>query len=170
MHKHRHVAKRIFPVCTAFHPHHHFHTQTPTRSWFLIGWAIRNTITDFCMQKREKVNSTKYAFLKQITFFFQAKLLGRHTPNWTCIFKSACMHTPLLKADLRQYFSFNNANKHLYCFVWWMAWFMRKTSHQQYFSCRIPGDSERADWGRGEGDTAAWYLRQTSCTRCALWW
>lgn len=63
-----------------FHHHRHLHTQTNARSWSLIGWAIRNTITDSCV-KKEKVNSTKYAFL------------GRRTPKWAWIFKKLCMHT-----------------------------------------------------------------------------
>lgn len=93
MHKHRHEAECIFPVCTALLPHHHFHSQTPTHSWFLIVWAIRNTITDFCMQKREKVNSTKYTFLRQITFFQLKKYLaGTHPSEHVFLRKHACTH------------------------------------------------------------------------------
>lgn len=69
-------------------------------------------------------------------------------------FSAALAHsnTLLLKADLRQCFCFNNANKHLYCFIWWMAWFMRKSSNQQYFCSFIPGDSEKADFGGEKGE------------------
>lgn len=70
-----------------------------THSWILIGWAIKNTITDFCeLKKRERQNenSTKYAFLKQITFFFKAKnyLVGIHPSDglFFIFFKSACLH------------------------------------------------------------------------------
>lgn len=88
-------------------------------------------------------------FLSKLLFFSwkrkEKNLACTHPSEHVFLRMHACTHTTLLKADLRQYFSFNNANKHLYCFVWWMAWFMRKTSHQQYFTCRIPGDSERAD-------------------------
>lgn len=148
-HKYRHAAKHTFPVCVCVlyvpPPTTTTFTLKHTHRWFLIGSAIRNTITDFCVGGKKKVNSTKYAFLKQITFsfFFPSNLAGTHPSEPVFLRMHACTHTLLLKADPRQYFSFNNANKHLYCFVWWMAWFMRKTSHQQYFSCRIPRDSER---------------------------
>ena len=115
-------------------------------------------------------------FLSKLLFFFlfffrkQKNIWQPHTRAYMYFLRMrACTHAAPLKADPRQYFPFNNANKHLYCFVWWMAWFMRKTSHQQYFTRRIPGDSERRWlWGRGEGDAAAW-VPGTSRTCCPLW-
>lgn len=142
VHKHRHAACHVFPGCERIQ--YPFLAPTHKCTPFLIGWAITNTITDFCTRKWTWQN------------------MG--TPKWTCILKHACAHTPLLKADLRQYLSFNNANKHLYCFVWWMAWFMRKTSHQQYFTCRIPGDSERADCRGEEKET----LQPSTRDRCPV--
>lgn len=162
------VCKPLPPPLTLTLSHCLKHTHAAN---FWLAEQSEILLLTFALEKKEKVNSTKYAFLKQITFFFKGGkkkyLAGTHPSEHVFLRMHACTHTPLLKADLRQYFSFNNANKHLYCFVWWMAWFMRKTSDQQYFCCRIPGDSERADcrgeeegtpqpgtWDRGPAHTA----------------
>lgn len=86
--------------------------------------------------------------LLQKVSLWREKKTRRKTHTWLCIFKH--VHTPMLTADLMQYVPFNNSNKHLYCFPWRMAWFMRNASDQRYFSSALyQGDGEKADC-RGE--------------------
>lgn len=95
-------------------------------------------------------------------------LLGRSTPKWAWIFKKLCMHTHtlLLKADPRQYFTFNNANKHLYCFVWWMAWFIRKFPISSISLALYQGTVKGAECGERKRRDSRQHM---SCTCCPLW-
>lgn len=124
-------------------PLSHSNTHTHAAEFWLAEQSEILLLTSVREKKKRRWTQQNMLFLSKLLFFFSNYLAGIHPSKHVFLRMHACTHTSLLKADPRQYFPFNNANKHLYCFVWWMAWFMRKTSHQQYFSCRIPGDSER---------------------------
>lgn len=159
-------AKHIFSIwmCTLPSSQRCLSSNTCSCSWSLTGWAIRNNISNLSGKGEESQQN----MLLTANYICTSRM---HRNMWICIFEIACTDThtstptSLTRADPRQYIPFNNANKHLYCFVWWMAWFMRKTLVQQYFRCRMPGDSERADY-KGEGKETAKLRTKTCCT----WW